>query len=449
MKKTIAALSFILITHIAGAQRGKERVDSLLDYYSQTLRYNGVAFVSVKGRTMLSKGYGYKDRYRNRKNDPQTVFQIGSMTKQFTAEIILMLAKEQKLGLQDKLSRYFPGYPSGDEITIENLLTHTSGIRNYTEDTLWQKHPASVVSHEQMMAQFRDKPLAFAPGAKFQYSNSNYILLTYIIEQLTGKPYTVVARERILSPLGMSHSGFDFTHLQSPDKPVGYNCVLIDSFYTESMVDSTQSLGAGALYSTAEDLYKWHQALQSYQLLDKEWQQKAYVPFKGGYGYGWFIKDSVAGQKLYVHSGRINGFSSYFIRIEKEDICIVLLTNVAFGGQDMNLIARNIVRCLYDESFSVPAVRKEIILAPEIMKRYEGDYVLQADTSISLTCTLKGNSMLLTATNQPQDRIYPQTQTLFFSKAADAQFEFMKDDKRGYKLVVHQNGHDFEAIRRM
>ena len=448
MKKVFALLSILLLANALQARSVKKSVDSLMDYYAQTFNFNGVAFVSQKGQTLFSKGYGYKDRYANRKNGPDGVFMIGSITKQFTAEIILMLAKDGKLHLDDKLSQYFPGYKGGDKITLEHLLTHSSGIYNYTEDTFWSKHPTMSLSHDQMLAIFKDKALRFDPGSKFEYCNSNYILLTYIIEQVCGKPYTAVVREKILEPLGMKHTGFDFTHLKDPNKTTGYNCVLIDSFYTDEIEDSTQSLGAGAMYSTTGDLYKWHWALQSYKLLDKAWQQKAYVPYKDNYAYGWIVKKFLNKQIL-AHSGGISGFYTYILRIEEDDLCVVLLSNIRYNGADNNAIAKDIVRCLYDSTYKIPAVRKTIALSPEIMEAYTGEYILAADTSITLTFRRKDNYLLVTLTGQPEDRIFPQTKNLFFAKSADAQFEFVKDAQRGYKLLLHQHGQAFEAIRIM
>lgn len=452
MKKLAVLLSIILCAYAAHAQKLQKRIDSLVDYYARTFDYDGVAFVSYKGNILLNRGYGYKDHNKNLKHDEHSIFMIGSITKQFTAEIILMLAKENKLQLQDKLDKYFPGYPSGDKITIEHLLTHTSGIYNYTDDTVYDNfnaHPTVVVSKEQMLATFKDIPLGFEPGAKWEYSNSNYVLLTYIIEQVCKKPYTEVVQERILTPLHMTHSGFDYTHLSSINKTVPYNCMLADSFYKAQIEDYSQLLGAGCLYSTAEDLYKWHRALQSYQLLEKEWQDKAYVPYKERYGYGWFVSDDVSGKHAVGHSGGTGGFYTYIMRLDREDVCIVLLSNMRYSGVDLNSMAKNIVKCIYDSSYIIPEPRKVISLNTNVMKRYEGEYALLLDTSISVTFRLDDNRMLFTVTDQPEDRAYPQSETLFFAKTADVQFEFVADGKQGYKLVLRQHGQAFETKRKM
>jgi hypothetical protein len=183
-------------------------------------------------------------------------------------------------------------------------------------------------------------------------------------------------------------------------------------------------------------------------LLDKTWQQKAYQPNKGGYGYGW-MTGKVADKNTIAHSGGINGFLTYLLRIEDEDVCIVLLSNIYFPGANPKQIAKDIVRCLYDTSFKTPSIRQEIKLTHSQMLPYEGTYILSADTNVSLSIKIDGARMLCKVATQPVDRIYPQSQTFFFSRSADAQFEFMPDTRGGYKLVLHQHGQNFEALRRM
>ena len=152
-----------------------------------------------------------------------SIFQIGSITKQFTATVILKLQEENKLKVTDKLSQYFPDYPKGDSITIEQLLTHTSGIYSYTSDHVFMQHEVSKPADRQkMMALFKDKPLQFSPGTKWEYSNSAYSLLGYIIEDVAKMPYEQAVRKYIFSPVKMDHSGFDFTHLANINKATGY-----------------------------------------------------------------------------------------------------------------------------------------------------------------------------------------------------------------------------------
>lgn len=427
------------------AQHVEKKIDSVLNYYAQTFNFNGVVYVVQKGKVLLHRGYGYKDRYKNIRNDGNGIYMIGSITKQFTAEEILMLASQNKLSLQDKVTKYFPGYPNGDKITLENLLTHTSGIYNYTEDTFWHKHPTEHVSHEQMLSFFRDKPLEFETGSKFEYSNSNYILLSYIIEQVTGKDYYTVIRENIIQPLGMTHTGFDYASLTDKNKVTGYNCILLDSFYSCKIEDSTQSSGAGAMYSTVEDMYKWHRALQEYRFVSKEWQEKAYTPFKDRYGYGWFITKDLEGKRTVGHSGGINGFYTYEMRLPEEDVFIMLMKNVEYLGADNNEIAKDIVKCLYRPGYAAPAPRTAIPLSKEVLSQYVGEYWF--DSSMSVKFTVDGNHLRSYIEGQGEDIILPMSQTKFFTKSVDAQFEFVKNDKGTYDMYLYQYGQKMQALK--
>ena len=203
-----------------------------------------------------------------------------------------------------------------------------------------------------MMSLFENKELGFDPGTKFEYSNSNYILLGYIIEKLTGKKYEQVVRDNILMPAGMVHSGFDYVHLQSTNKATGYYSIHDDDFDLAPVSDSTVTFAAGALYSTAGDMYKWHKALLSYSLLPKEWQEKAFTPFKGNYGYGWMI--STHDSKRHIgHTGGVPGFYTYEMRIPEDDVCVLLFQNCQMPAIDNNTICKSIISCMYDANYGV------------------------------------------------------------------------------------------------
>lgn len=446
---TVLFLSFQTLLAQSPGMDLTKRLDSLADYYRETLGFNGTILVSKKGQALINKGYGYQDRSRNVRNTKDGIYLIGSVTKQFTAELVLMLAKEGKLSLDDKLSKYFPDYPQADSVRLEHLLTHTSGIFDYTQDSAWQQSRLEEpISDQQIFSQFENKSLKFVPGSRFQYSNTNYKLLGLIIEKLTAKTYYENIRQRIFQPLGMSHSGFDFTHLKDGNKTVGYYRVRNDSFLVSIIVDSTQTNAAGGIYSTTGDMLKWHRALQEYRLLPKEWQEKAYLPFKDGYGYGWEI-DSAEGKLTLAHSGHIHGYNSNFCRLPKDDVCIVVFTNLMKTGADPIVYTRDILRAMYDPGYVIPAVRKEVQLSEEISKRYEGVYALVEDTSLLFTFRVKDNQLFLRVTGQGEVPLIPQSETLFFTRVVDAQIEFKKNEEGEYDMVLHQNGQDLEGKRKL
>ncbi len=325
MKKIFVLIAVLFVVHFSFAQGDK--LDALIDAYAKLYKFNGSALVAKNGIILLNKGYGYRNATDKVANNEQTIFQLGSVTKQFTSAVILKLQEEKKLSVSDKLSKYFPGYPKGDSITIEQLLTHTSGIYNYTNDEKFMANEVTKpANREMMMALFRDKPLDFSPGTSWSYSNSGYSLLGYIIEAVTKKPYEQAVRKYIFTPLKMTHSGFDFTHLKSSEKAIGYFKLNDKEKEEAPIVDSSVSFSAGAIYSTAGDLYLWHKALEKNTILSREQQEKAYTPVKNRYGYGWSI-DSIEGKRRVSHGGGIHGFITNIARVPEDDICIVLLSN--------------------------------------------------------------------------------------------------------------------------
>ena len=175
----------------------------------------------------------------------------------------MYLQEKGKLNIEDKLSKYFPELPFADSVTIYNLLTHTSGIYNYTNNGDFMKTEAvKPTDKEKIFALFRNKPLEFTPGSKYNYSNSGYSLLGYIIEKASGQPYEKLMHEVILRPMGMKTAGFDFTHNNSADKTTGYNFIKGDKFEAAGIVDSSVAYSAGSLYGSVRDLYAWHEGLQ-------------------------------------------------------------------------------------------------------------------------------------------------------------------------------------------
>jgi CubicO group peptidase (beta-lactamase class C family) len=246
MKKH-AILSILLLIHVfIFGQVTTAKLDSFLTLKTKEDAFNGTVLVAEKGKIILEKGYGFSNKKENLLNTANTLYQIGSITKQFTSAIILQLVAANKMTLHDKLSKYIPKYPKGDSITVEYLLTHTAGVYNYTNDADFMRdHSEHPITRDSLLSLFEYKPLDFSPGTKWNYSNSGYILLGMIIEKVTGKSYFRVVRENIFEPLGMSHSGFDFTHLKNADKATGYGA---DLTAPVGIVDSSVSCGRCHIY---------------------------------------------------------------------------------------------------------------------------------------------------------------------------------------------------------
>ena len=434
MKKLTFLFLSIFIHIQIFSQATASRLDSLLHAFSTQNNFNGSVLVAQKGKIILEKGYGFKNKMGNSLNSVNTIFQIGSITKQFTAAIVLQLVKAGKMTLQDKLSKYFPGYPQGDFIRIEQLLTHTAGIYNYTNDEVFMTtRSEQPIARDSLLALFEFKPLDFSPGSKWNYSNSGYILLGMIIEKVTGQSYFKTVREKIFDPLGMRHSGFDFTDLNTSDKAQGYTG---DFARPAGIVDSTVSFSAGSIYTTIGDLYKWDRALYTNQVVDQALLQKGFTPFQSSYGYGWQI-GSAYGKKTIQHGGGITGFLSYILRVPQDQLCIIVLSNLTSLPPEK--IAVDINGIFNGKIPGQEVFRKEIKVDSGKLLSYVGDYELMP--SFHILVTLENGQLQARATGQGKNPLYAERYNFFFLKGVDAQLEFFAgSDGKTDHLVLYQNG---------
>jgi CubicO group peptidase (beta-lactamase class C family) len=412
-------------------------MDTLLAAYGKENKFNGAVLVAQKGTVIYQKGFGYKDATQKVPLDMNTIFQIGSITKQFTAAVIMQLQQEGKLSVTDKLSKYFPGFANGDKISIEHLLTHTSGVYNYTNDTAWAKGDLTRhTSQAQMVEKFKSYPADFEPGTNFNYSNSGYSILGYIIEQVTQKRYEQVVRERILQPLGMTSSGFDFTHLKSPAKAVGYMSITKDKIIPAPIVDSTIAYAAGSLYSTVGDLYKWERAIYTNKILQPESWKAVFTPYKRKYGYGWNI-DSTNGRLITAHGGGIHGFTSYLLRFPQEELVVIVLDNTSAPG--LAKIARSLAAIVLNEPYEIPAPKTAIKVNEDILKQYVGQY--QIAPTFSIDVRVREGRIFAQATNQEEFEVFAEKENKFFLKINDATIEFVKDAGGNVtEFILSQNG---------
>ena len=411
-----------------------KKLDALMNAYCKINKFNGSVLVSQKDKVLLEKGYGIKNAQNKTMNDVNSIFQIYSVTKTFTSTVILKLAELNKLSLSDKLSKFYPEFPQGDSITIEHLLTHTSGIYDYTHGNNMPDQ-----TEKSFITFIETKPLDFSPGTNWSYSNSGYWLLGFIIKKITGIPYEEAVKKYIFEPLQMTHSGFDFKNLSDKNKTTGYE-TFSDEIKKEAVVyEAPGPFAAGAIYSTVSDLYKYHYGLQTFKIIGKESVRKAYTPFKNKYGYGWMI-NSYEGKDIVSHSGGAAGYRSNFVRIPKEDICIILLNNTE--NANVELIAKKIFDILFDKQVALPS---EIKLDKEVLSRYAGVY---AFPNFSLYTTIVDGRLAIQLSHQGKSTVLAQKENYFSQEEANAYIEFPKDEKGGYnELIVHQNGPELHGRR--
>lgn len=300
-----------------------------------------VVAVGEVGKPPVVRGYGFANLEWQAETTPDTVFRVGSITKQFASACILLLAEQKKLTLDDKLSKYFPDYPRADEVSIRQLLNHTSGVHSYpgrTEATIVR----AGISVADMVKHLGGLGYDFDPGSNWDYSNSNYFLIGAIIEKVSGQTFRDFAKQRLFQPLGLSHTAVDLNQDVVPHRATGYerDRTKPGSYVNAVYSDMSVPGAAGALRATASDLIKWTEALHGGRVLSaasyKEMTTAPRVPGKDAvnYGLGLWLKPE-QGHPLISHNGGIDGFESSLNYLPERKMTLVILTNTQNGTGEL------------------------------------------------------------------------------------------------------------------
>ncbi|GIP29404.1 serine hydrolase [Paenibacillus sp. J23TS9] len=309
-----------------------DNMEQKLDQFMTNMKFSGSVMLVKDNKIQTAKGYGIADNLSKQPNGPDTIYQIGSLTKAFTAAAILQLQESGKLNIDDPVQTYKKDYPN-DKVTLYQLLTHTSGIPDYTGFTDFITTMDIPVSVDDLVAKFMDKPLEFEPGSQFAYSNSGYVLLGAIIEKVSGESYGDYLNKHIFKPLGMERTGYLDKSNFSSNVAVGYFRNIDDELVQADPIDVTVAYAAGGVYSTVEDLYKWIQGLETGKIIgDASWEAMR-TPNFAKYAMGWGIPDQK--RTVYTHGGAINGFSSMIWRDMSQGTAVIMLSNLegaSFGS---------------------------------------------------------------------------------------------------------------------
>jgi len=411
-------------------------MQQVIQNYVDNKSFMGAVLVAEKDKVLIKQGYGSADLEWKIPNSATTKFRIASITKQFTAASILLLQERGKLKLEEPVKTYLPDAPkTWDKITVYNLLTHTSGIPNLTNLPEFQTFKLKERTPDESIAFFRDRPLDFEPGAKFTYSNSNYILLGRIIEKLSGGTYAEFLQKNIFTPLGMTETGADSSTMILPQRAQGY-LARQGSFVHADQTFMSIPFAAGCLYSTVGDLLKWERGLYGGKVLSPASLQAMTTPFKSDYGLGVFHRDA-AQHNVITHNGSIDGFDARLNFYPDRQLTIVALGNVGNGTPDK--IADQLGSVAYGEKVILNSDRKVVPVAPAVLAEYVGVYKSPA---FGLTISLEGDHLLSTTPSGQKVKLYPESQTKFFIKEFDAQLEFVRDPatKKVTQFLVTQDG---------
>jgi CubicO group peptidase (beta-lactamase class C family) len=332
--KILIFLFFICVNPLnkVFAQKLNKQIDKVIQaVFKDNNGPGGVFMVAKSGKPIYQKSFGKANIELNTGLTNDFVFQIGSMTKQFTAISILMLEEQGKLNTNDTINKYIPDYPNGNKITIQHLLTHTSGIKDFTKMKSLQEIAQKEMTPKMMVDFFKNETVDFKPGEKFEYNNSGYVLLGYILELVSGETYENFIQKNIFEKAGMLHSRYATDKQIIKQRAYGYQ-KKESGYVNKTIINFSVPFSSGSLMSTLGDMLKWQNALNNNLLLKPESSKKAFQKYKLNngdeftYGYGWHIRE-MNGVTTREHGGSIFGFKSMGVYIPSEDIYVVGFSN--------------------------------------------------------------------------------------------------------------------------
>ena len=434
IKLIICSIQFLSTVNYCPAQNTTLNVDVYMQAHVQNRHFSGAVLIAKKGEILLRKGYGMANDERAVPISPETKFRIASLTKSFTAMAIMQLEEAGKLSLSDAVSKHLPDYPRGDEMTLFQVLHHTAGIPDMLQlPAYWEKLQDTCTAAEAVEI-FKYEPLHFDPGSEWEYSNSGYVLLGYIIETITGKQLCDYFNEHIFIPLMMSGTGWESA---TPIENFGASGYHLEAQRRVAMPSINMSVnhGAGALFSTIDDLYKWDRALYSNKLLGAEEMKKIFTPHLNAYGGGWGIMQHQRfGKEIIFMNGRFSGFSANISRYPGDDLCIIVLSNLM--DTDPRIIADNLAGIIFEEIAVCPQKRERTEVPLEILEQYAGVYFFEkTNPPLTVEILLDDENKLVRKINGRTDKeLIPSSVNTFYYETADVDIVF-ENGKTGTMIM--------------
>jgi CubicO group peptidase (beta-lactamase class C family) len=452
MKRFVSQLaSIFLLSSLAPSQVVSDdeianRVQTYLTPFVTTGNFTGAVLVARTGKVLLRRGYGLANYKLQVPISPETRFHIASVSKVFTAVAILQLQEQGRLKLTDHVSRFVSDFPNGDRITLDNLLTHTSGIPNINDLPDYDSFARSTHTASQLVAKFAGLPLEFEPGANYRYSNSNYNLLALVMEKVGAEAYGEYIRKHILEPTGMRDSGHDGDPLRPvPLAASGYEPAGISGYEKAPYLDWSNKTGNGSLYSTVDDLYRFDRALNRNSLLAAATYENYFVEGLGN-RYGWFIRKR-SGHRSMSSNGRSPGFTAELDRFPDDDVTIIVLSN-SYATVSQDPIAESIAAIVFGQTPSVPEMRATPI-PQSILESDAGDYQYGPEYFVpnaKFTLSAEPGYLLLQLGNSRMPLV-PLSPTDFLERNFFAHFLISAKHGKVERLTYRYSGKEFPAHR--
>jgi CubicO group peptidase (beta-lactamase class C family) len=441
------ALAFLInvrpaVSQAESSDARETRLEEVAKSYTSGNAFMGSVLVTEGEKILLNQSFGSADLEWNIPNSTDTKFRLGSLTKQFTAVLILQLQQEGKLQTDTPVSKYLTDTPSAwGQITLINLLGQTSGIPDFGNDPAFSTWSMSPHTSAEEIAFFRDKPLMFAPGSRYEYSNSNFEVLGAVIEKVTGKHYADVLRERILAPLAMNDSGLDADELILPRRAQGY--VLSNGSLTHARNASmTVPWAAGGMYSTTADLFRWEHGLFGGKLLSQATLKQMTTAGQGNYGLGVEVSTNTNLQVV-RHGGAIDGFNSYLAYVPERQIAVIVLGNVA--GTSAAGMASQLLDVALGKQVALISEHRAVPITTSELRAFLGTF--QFGSSFAITFAVREDQLTAGAPGESAlPLIYEGLRAghpTFYAATVFAELEFIRDGSGEINTVIlHQAGHD-------
>ena len=429
MKKSILALLFLSVSVFAQDEARFRKIDSLFSYLYQNERFMGSIQIRENNKIAFDKAYGFADYDSNIKSNPATKFKVGSITKTFTAALVFQLIEEKKLTLETKLAKFYPEIKNADKITIGQMLNHKSGIFNFTSDNDFEIAVLQPITKEAMVAKIASYAPAFEPNTKAEYSNSNYIMLGYIIEKITNKSYVENLNKRIISKIGLKNTSY-YNQIDARENEA-FSYQMNEDKKLEKVEEWNESnvSAAGGIQSTTGDLNQFTQALFEGKIINKI-SLAEMIKLDGGFGKGIFT--APFGDRIfYTHNGGIEGFTSTFGYYPKDKLGFSILMNL--DNYSMNELVVGLLSIYYKMPYEFPKFQI-VALDQAVLKSYEGVYGA-ANFPLKLIIKVEDGVLTGQATGQPTFPLVAVSDTEFVFEQAKISIEFVKD---GFNFV--QNG---------
>ncbi|HVG07762.1 MAG TPA: serine hydrolase [Thermoanaerobaculia bacterium] len=443
-RRASAAIVLIGLAFFIASSASADKVDDYIKTEMERHKIPGLSLAVVRdGEILQAKGYGLSNVELNVAATPETIYQSGSIGKQFTATLAMMLVEEGKLSLDDRIAKHIHEAPaSWRDITVRHLLTHTSGI----SDSLYEKmNMRQDYTEDELLQQIAALPLDFQPGEQWNYSNPGYMTLGILIHKVSGKFYGDLLREKIFGPLGMTTARVIDEADIIPNRAAGYRLVQGELKNQEWVAPKLNTTADGSLYLTVLDMAKWDAALYSDKLLKRDSLDLMWTPatLNNGktvqYGFGWRFGE-MRGHRVIRHGGGWQGFSTHIARWVDKKLTVIVLANLA--GAPVDTIANGVVSLYHPELAAVE--HTAIPVDPKTFDPYLGEYEVRP--GFVLTLSREGDKLWMQATGQRRAELFAESETSFFLKEADIQLMFVKDaNGRVTHLILRQVGIDMDV----